>query len=88
MAVFEGLCRPVFCVFCVIMTRSCCGLVLCWGEGRLWCCVLVEVLYGSSFICKGGPSGVWVVFVRVGVVWGAGLLRLDVVWWMLGWEGV
>ena len=29
MSVFEGLCRPVFCVFCVIMTRSCCVFALC-----------------------------------------------------------
>jgi hypothetical protein len=28
MSVLEGLCRPVFWVFCVIMTRSCCVLVL------------------------------------------------------------
>jgi len=44
MSVFEGLCLPVFCVFCVMITRSCCVLVMFWGGWRMWCCVLVEVL--------------------------------------------
>ena len=67
MSVFEGLCRSVFCVFCVMMTRSCWVFALCWGEGRLWCCVLVEVLEGSSFLCEGGPRVFWLVFERVEV---------------------
>ena len=50
--------------------------VLCCDEGRLWCCVLVEVLEGGSFMCKGGPKGVWVVFVGVGLCVKGGFVAL------------
>ncbi len=46
LSVFEGLCRPVFCVFCVMMMRSVyifvsrsvsCGLCCCVGV-CMWVC--------------------------------------------------
>jgi hypothetical protein len=29
MSVFDGLCLPVFCVFCVMIAKSCCMHVIC-----------------------------------------------------------
>ena len=39
MSVFEGLCRPVFCVFCVMMMRSVCMYVSRSFSCELCCCV-------------------------------------------------
>ena len=41
MSVFEGLCRPVFCVFCVMMMRSVCMSVCCSVSCIDCCCVWV-----------------------------------------------
>ena len=61
--------------------------VLCCDEGRLWCCVLVEVLEGGSFMCKGGPKGVWVVFVGVGLCVKGGFVALGCGVVEVGWGG-
>ncbi len=39
MSVFDGLCRPVFCVFCVMMVRSVCMSASLSFSCGLCCCV-------------------------------------------------
>ena len=63
MSVFEGLCRPVFCVFCVMMMRSVCMSVCCSVSCEKCCCVGFECgsanlycvlwLWGKCGFCLG-----------------------------------
>ncbi len=39
MSVFEGMCHPVFCVFCVMMMRSVCMSLSRSVSCELCCCV-------------------------------------------------
>ena len=50
MSVFEGLCRPVFCVFCVMMVRSVCMSVSRFFPAN--CVVVSEFECGSLALIR------------------------------------
>ncbi len=60
MSVFEGLCRPVFCVFCVMMMRSVCMSVSCSFACELCCCVgvLIWIVGFASCVVVTGGRGI------------------------------
>ncbi len=58
MSVFEGLCRPVFYVFCVMMMRSICMSISCSVSLRivLWCRGLNVSLWFYIVCCSCGEN--------------------------------
>ncbi len=74
MLVIEGLCLPVFCVFCVMMVRSVCMSVSCCFSCELCCCVGVWMWVVGFAPCVRVTGrvlhlfgGVW-VWVKEGLV--------------------
>ena len=66
MSVFDGLCLSVFFLFCVMIAKSCCVLVICSSLWDMRCCV-GGWLWGVGFVlCRRGPGRVWFLFV---VIW-------------------